>query len=104
MLRLNEYRLYELAVAIHPLTLVTGEKPYAEIWYEWFNARAEIEAIFTERPLVVCAPAAMKLIASISATVPTEFGEAVAKVPAEGAVEQVPTYRVYRVSSAAKEF
>jgi hypothetical protein len=105
MQRLNEFRLYELAIHLHPLTLVDGELKYADVWYAWFTARSELDSIFTERPLSVALPAASKLYEAINQVVPTDFSEAVNKVPTDGAADVViPSFRVFRIAAAAKEF
>lgn len=104
MQRVNEFHLYELAIAIHPLIETKNEAKYSEVWYEWFNARFILNQTFTERrPLSVSRPAADELFRAISLFVPLDWDEAVKKYPAEGAEDPAIGHIAYSIRESAKK-
>lgn len=106
--RVNEFHIYELASAIHPLTQIgEGEKDvlYSEVWHDWWRARSVLaETMSDRRPLSVCRPAANKLSAAITSFVPEKWEDVVAKYPSEGKEDAKADYIAWRVREAAKEF
>jgi hypothetical protein len=103
--KVSEYRLYELAVAIHPLTTVPNDAKFSLVWMEWMSARTALENLFQQRQLEFCYEAANKLYAAINEVVPTDWDEMMKKFPAEGVEEKpIPFYYRQNVSDAAKEF
>jgi hypothetical protein len=46
MLKVNEFQLYELAIAVHPLTTVSDDTKYSQIWLDWYNGRLALAGIF----------------------------------------------------------
>jgi hypothetical protein len=103
--RVNEFHLYELASAIHPLLEAKNDAKYSDVWYEWFNARFLLHQTFNERrPLSVSRPAADKLYRAIGQFIPVEWEEAVKKYPAEGVEDPIIGYIAYSIRDAAKEF
>jgi len=103
--KVSEYHLYELAVAIHPLTEVPDTIAYSAIWNSWFSARGALEKLFQQRQLEFCYDAANKLYAALNAVVPADWLEAYEKIAALGdpAPDLGFTER-YNVVSAATEF
>jgi len=103
MLPVNEYDFYELAVAIHPLTEVSNEAKYSDVWYEWFQARTLLDTTFSERrPLSVARPAANALYVAIGRFVPEKFDDAVAKTTS--GTDPELGYIGYAVRKAAQDF
>ena len=104
MLRVNEFQLYELAIAVHPLTTVSDGVKYSEIWFDWTTAKGALQEIFKQRSLEVCFQAADQLYAALREVVPDDFNEAAAKIPAQLDEEQPIGWRVYSIREAAKRF
>ena len=103
MQRVNEFTFYELASRIHPLTELQGELLLSSVWLEWWNARLAVDAIFSERPLSVCASAALELRQAISNAVPEKWEDLNAALLASEK-KTLPPWIIYRVSEAAKKF
>jgi hypothetical protein len=77
--KVNEFQLYELAIAVHPLTAVTEQTKYSQIWLDWYNARAALATLFQQRALEVCYATANELYSAIDSVVPRDFSEAAQK-------------------------
>lgn len=103
MQRVNEFSFYDLAVKVHPLTEV-GEVKLSDKWFEWFQARAELNGIFKLRPLGVSLAAATKLYEAITVFVPVSFDEAVASIPNRAEEEPLLSWQTYAIRSGAIEF
>jgi len=104
MLRVIEFQLYELATRIHPLTSVTHEVKYSQIWYDWYQARTALETWFQQRALEVCLQAVNELYTAIDAVVPRDLAQAVAKLPTDTATEQPIGWIANNVKIAADKF
>jgi hypothetical protein len=108
MHRVNEYELYELASDIHPLTTMSNEALYSQVWYQCWTARSMLNDTFVNRrPLSICRPAAEKLFAAISAFVPADWSEAVAKLPTPNdpaAIDPGVGFFGYNIRNSAQEF
>lgn len=104
MLRVNEFQLYELATHIHPLTEVSHEAKYSEVWFSWYGAQQALRDLFNQRALEVCWGIANELYAALRDVVPDNFDEAIAKVPADAATEQPIGWPAARVKTAAEKF
>lgn len=103
MQRVNEFSFYELASRIHPLTEINGDLLLSSVWLEWWNARLAVDAIFSERPLSVCASAALELQQAISAIVPEKW-EHLNQALSATDQKPLPPWKIYPVSEAAKKF
>ena len=105
MKKVSEYHLYELAIAIHPLTAVHDKPKYSEIWYSWISARTALETLFQQRQLEFCYEAANKLYAAINLVVPSDWTAAFEKLGTLGDPEiELPYWQRQGVIDAAKEF
>lgn len=106
MQRVNEYQLYELATHIHPLTSVTADMKYSEVWFQWFQAREAIQTLFRQRALEVCYQAANELYLAIDNIVPRDWEKAIQKLPAEAdlANESPIGWTTSYIKSAAEKF
>jgi len=80
VIKVSEFKLYELAIAVHPLTTVPEHAKYSDVWYAWFTARTELQTLFHHRQLNFCYEAANKLYNAITVVVPTEWQEAFDKL------------------------
>lgn len=103
MQRVNEFSFYELAAKIHPLTDLPEVK-LSEVWFQWWQARAELDSIFTLRPLSVSLAVAKKLYDAITAFVPEKWEEAVAEVPDPTNEQPLASWQTYKIRTTAKEF
>jgi hypothetical protein len=105
MQRVNEFSFYELAAKIHPLTLGVEVK-LTDVWFDWWQARAELDGILKLGPFSVSVEAANKLYDAITAFVPEKWEDVVAVVRNIKAETEVPlpTWRIYKLTTAAKEF
>jgi hypothetical protein len=104
MLRVNEFQLYELAVAVHPLTTLANDVKYSQIWFDWINAKTALQQIFKQRSLEVCFRAADELYHALREIVPDDFNEATAKLPAQPSDEEPIGWRVFSIRTAAQKF
>lgn len=104
MLRVNEFQLYELAIHIHPLTQVTTETKYSQIWYDWLQAKQALQNLFQVRALEVCYGPANELYHALRGFVPDSLEEAIAKLPPNSDEEQPLGYPVLTVKQSAEKF
>lgn len=105
MFRVNEFQVYELAVAVHPLTGVPDSAKYSEVWFAWMSAKTALQNIFNQRALEVCHSAANDLYLKLKEVVPDDFGEAFDKVHSDPNTEEQPLgFVVYSIRDAAKAF
>lgn len=105
MLRVNEFQLYELAVAVHPITMVKNDAKYSEVWFDWITAKEALQNIFKQRSLEVCFEAANELFAALRAIVPDDWSEATAKLHNDPNTEEGPIgFNIYTVRTAAQKF
>ncbi|HLW52276.1 MAG TPA: hypothetical protein VKW06_05495 [Candidatus Angelobacter sp.] len=113
MQKVSEYKLYELAIAIHPLTDLAAPVMYKDVWISWYSARNVLSAIFQQRQLDFCLDAANKLFQAITAVVPQQWNDGAAKMKelkattepgADPADPEVPYYQIFNIIEAAKEF
>jgi hypothetical protein len=103
--KVSEYHLYELAVAIHPLTDVPDGSLYSGIWLSWMNARDALQKLFQQRQLEFCYDAANKLYGAINDVVPAEWEKVFEKIPGKDDTEEALSYSEIRsVTAAAQEF
>jgi hypothetical protein len=77
MRRVNGHRFYDLAVKIHPLTALQQDATVKEVWFQLWEPRTAILALFEDMPLRVCVTPARKLVDAIDAVLPREWQEAV---------------------------
>jgi len=103
MQRVNEFSFYELASKIHPLTDIQGDQLLSSVWLDWWNARLAVDAIFSERPLSVCAAAALELQQAITSVVPEKFEDLNLALSSPDQ-KTLPPWKLYPVSEAAKKF
>jgi hypothetical protein len=104
MLRVNEFQLYELASAVHPLTELSNEAKYSEQWFNIMNAKSALSALFNQRALEVCTKDANEFYAALQAVVPDDFDLAVKKLPDAGEAEPKLGYQSYTIRESAKKF
>jgi hypothetical protein len=105
MLRVNEFQLYELAIAVHPITEVEPTVKYSQVWLSWMTAKDALQTIFKQRALEVCFEAANELYGQLRGIVPDDFNEAVAKVHSDTDTEEPGLgYAVIAIRSAAQKF
>jgi hypothetical protein len=104
MQRVNEFQLYELATHIHPLTELTHEVKYSQVWFNLYQARTALENLFKQRALEVCYGVANELYVAIETVVPKDFDQAIAKIPNENEGEEPIGWTVNNISSAAQKF
>ncbi len=104
MLRVNEFQLYELATIIHPLTEITHEAKYSQVWSNLYRAKEALQNLFKQRSLEVCFGTANDLYIALGKVVPVSFEEAVAKIPAEPSTEQELGWEVHAIKIAAEKF
>jgi hypothetical protein len=103
--KVSEYHLYELAIAIHPLTNILDDVKYTNVWMDWIGSRSALENLFQQRQLEFCYEAANKLYAAINNVVPTDWEEIAKKIPDKPEDEKPLTWsQRHGVTNAAKEF
>lgn len=105
MLRVNEFELYELAIAVHPITEVSDDAKYGQVWLSWMSAKTALQNIFKQRSLEVCFSAANDLYLQLREVVPDDFSEAAGKLHTDQATEEPALgYVLYAIREAAKKF
>lgn len=105
MQRVNEFHLYELATIIHPLTQVSNEAKYSQVWWDWWKAIEALENLFKQRSLEACWNSANELYMALKVFIPEKFEEAAGKAPAvDLAGEEELGWRVHRIRTAAEKF
>lgn len=107
MQRVNEYSFYDLATKIHPL-LEVKDIALRDVWFEWYQARVELDTILSLRPFNVTVAAARKLSEAITTFIPEKWEDVLASVrpPAEGESEPPPlaAWQTFNLRTAAQEF
>jgi len=104
MLRINEFQFYELAIAIHPITLISSDTKYSEVVFDWMTAKTALQNIFKERALEFCYESANALYLALREIVPDDFDAAIAKIPDPNSQETTLGYSIYKVKEAAEKF
>lgn len=105
MKKVSEYQLYELAIAVHPLTAVPDGSKYSEFWWTWMSARTALQTLYQQRQLEFCNDAANKLYYAINSVVPIEWQNAYDKFTNLPTPElAVMPWEINTVKDAAKEF
>jgi hypothetical protein len=106
LLRVNEFQLYELAITIHPLTLLSNQAKYSGEWFDLYKARTALHTIFQQRALEVCLNAANELLTAIDVIVPLDFQEAIQKItpPADREGEPILGYLCHAIREGAAKF
>lgn len=104
MLRVNEFQIYELANAVHPLTTLSNGATYPLIWFDLYQARTALFSIFNQRALEVCIAPANELVAAIRGILPDDFAEATAKLGAIGDPPPAIGIAAYSIREAALKF
>lgn len=104
MQKVSEFRLYELSIAIHPLTMLQNRVKYSDVCLGWIDARSALESLFRERQLEFCYEAANKLYNAINQVVPATFEEAVDKMSPGEEEPFISFLSVRAILDAAKEF
>ncbi len=105
MLKVNEFQFYELAVSIHPLTLVHKDQKYSEIIFDWMTAKTSLQTIFKQRSLEFCFEAANELYASLREVVPDDWDEAVGRLHNDDNAEEPKLgFKAFSIKKAAEKF
>lgn len=81
MQRVNEFVFYELAMKIHALTEVDSPLKYGAVWLDWWHAREAVDEIYRQRSLNFTTPSAWRLYQAITAIVPKDWNQVIAKLP-----------------------
>jgi hypothetical protein len=103
--KVSEYHLYELAVAVHPLTEVPDQAKYSEIWWKWITARSALETLYQQRQLEFCNDAANKLYNAINSVIPLKWEDAYDKfINLPTPEPSVMPWEINAAKSSAKEF
>lgn len=106
VLRVNEYRFYELGKKIRSITNFKNETTYAKAWWSLLHARIALEGL-KEDPISmrISVPAMDRLIAAISEIVPLDFSDAADRArDSEGSPTLTLSYHAYELNEALKEF
>lgn len=104
MLRVNEFQLYELAIHIHPLTMVNQDVKYSQVWTAWTQAKEALQSLFKQRSLEVCFGIANELYNELGKFVPDDWNDAFAKFPPDLSTEQPLGWGVFSIRNAAERF
>lgn len=105
MQRVNEFQLYELATAIHPLTAASEDAKYSEVWLNWRTAAIALQNIFKQRALEFCFHAANELYRAVEAVVPPDLDEAIKKYHELPKPEEPLGFGpIYPIRAAAQKF
>lgn len=103
MLRVNQFRFYELGQKISAAKFVKGTQ-FRKKFFELWEAREAVQSLMThDIPVRVCRPAAERLIAAISVIVPLDWSEALDRARTQGDTE-LGEYKVYEYDNAVSEF
>ena len=80
MLRVNEYRLYNLGAKIHPFNESTEGSKFGEVFLKMWDARQALHSFINDAkvPLKICKPSAQNLINALDAIVPSDINQAFA--------------------------
>jgi hypothetical protein len=81
MQRVNEFVFYDLAVQIHHLTELADNLKYSDVWWSWSTSRSALDEIYRQRPLNFTNSVALRLYNAITAVVPKEWKDMIAKLP-----------------------
>src|SRR5687768_9352088 len=106
VLRVNEYRFYELGKKIRSITNFTTETAYTRAWWPLLHARDALIGL-KEDPISmrISVPVVDRLIAAISEIVPDTFSEAAERArDVEGSPALTLDVNVYELNEALKEF
>ena len=106
MQRVNEYRFYELGQKINAIRGITQATEYEAVWDTLWEARDALEQLKTDAiALRLSVPVVDRVIAAITAIVPTNFRDAIDK---EKHPEDAPPPRIgfkyYDLSESLKAF
>lgn len=105
MIRVNEFQFYELAIAIHPLTVIDDDSLYSAIWFDLHRSAEKLNQLFQERALEFCFQTANELYGAIGSVVPHDFPQAVAKLSELGTPETALGWRaITPIRLAASKF
>lgn len=85
MLRVNEFRFYDLAVRLYPLKLLEVNSRYKDTYFDLWNARMSLLALRSDPvPFRICRPSLDLLIGEINKIVPDLWSEATHKLRTAG--------------------
>lgn len=102
MLRVDDFKLYDLGAKVHPVLRLTNEAKYEDIWYDLYEARTALEqAKNGPVPLTICSPAITKLLEQIEGIVGKDYREAATRASTGIKLE---TWQVFFLRQAAQEF
>ena len=110
MQHINEFKFYELACAVHPLTVLEGEVHLRDAWYSLFQARESLNQIFVERPLPITLDTATKLYQAILEVVPKDLLGVLNRLPkadelaANPNADLITTLQLNSIRDLAKQF
>lgn len=103
MLRFDCYDFYKLAVAIHPLTELSGDTAFNSVWWILYNAKDEINTFYSTFPLKTSRQPATNLYRLLLQVIPDDLTQMETR-DAEGAPRQLSAFEVQKISGAANEF
>jgi hypothetical protein len=115
MERVTEFVFYDLAVKIHSLSELNDRSTYSGVWWTLWNAREALNELYSQRRVNFVTPAASRLYNAITAIVPKDWSDAVAKLPRktmEGSPEvevvveepQIYFWQITEIQAAVTEF
>ena len=104
--RVNEYRFYELGQKIAALQGLDHNSEYGKVWFGLWEAREALGKLKNDQlSLRVSLPAVDRLIASITAIVPTDTEEIGRRInQAAGSPAETLGYAYYELSEALRQF
>jgi hypothetical protein len=101
MLRVDEFRFYDLGSKVHPISRYRSPIKYGDVLWPLWEARVSLSG-FQKDPmrLRVCAPATEKLLGAINEVVPSDLDGATAK----DSKTALGPYDIYLLTTSAQEF
>lgn len=104
MQRVNEFQLYELANAVHPLVDLSNDSTYRQSWLDIYSAKTALLNLFNQRALEVCLNPANELYEALRAVVPDDFNDATQKLSSLSSPEPTLGYVAYTIRECVKKF
>src|SRR3974390_2252997 len=105
VIHVNEFQFYELAITIHPLTAISDESKYSDVWFDLHRSAQTLNTLFQQRALEFCFATANELYGAIGSIVPHDFQKALAKLQEKGEPEPELGWAAVRpIRQAATKF
>jgi hypothetical protein len=105
MQRVDEYRFYELGQKIHAIHGIQSHTDYNDVWYQLWDARSSLRQLKTDVVgFRVSIPVVDRVINAITAIVPIEGKDAVAKMTNEGSPSPEIGWPYNELAEALRQF